>query len=82
MIVDVSKHIDSLKILPSVRNYHRYHSRIRSLPPVCLNWIGGVMDGVTSNTKVYGFEPRFGQTKDYKICICCFFFSLQVLIIC
>jgi hypothetical protein len=35
--------------------------------------IGGVMVSVlTSSTVDRGFKPRSGQTKDYKIGICCF----------
>ena len=35
--------------------------------------IGGVMVSVlASNAIDRGFEPRSGQTKDYKIGICCF----------
>jgi hypothetical protein len=35
--------------------------------------IGGVMFGVIASSVVYhGFEPQLGQTKDYKIGICCF----------
>ena len=35
--------------------------------------IGGVMVSVhASNAVDRGFEPRSGQTKDYKIGICCF----------
>ena len=31
------------------------------------------MVGVLVSSAVdHGFEPRSGQTKDYKICICCF----------
>ena len=38
-----------------------------------LNCIGGVMVSVLTSSAVYrGFEPRLGQTKDYKIGICCF----------
>ena len=37
------------------------------------NRIGGVMVCVlASNAVDRGFEPRSGQTKDYKIGICCF----------
>ena len=37
------------------------------------NRIGGVMLSVFSSDAIYrGFEPRSGQTKDYKIGICCF----------
>ena len=36
--------------------------------------IGGVMVNVLASSAVdRGFEPRWGQTKDYKIGICCFF---------
>ena len=28
---------------------------------------------LASNAVDRGFEPQSGQTKDYKICICCFF---------
>ena len=35
--------------------------------------IGGIMVGVLASSVVDGgFEPRSGQTKDYKIGICCF----------
>ena len=37
------------------------------------NRIGGVMVSVLASRVVgRGFEPRSGQTKDYKIGICCF----------
>ena len=37
------------------------------------NRIGGVMVSVIASSMVdRGFEPRSGQTKDYKIDICCF----------
>jgi hypothetical protein len=37
------------------------------------NRIGGVMVSVLASIAVdHGFEPRSGQTKDYKIGICCF----------
>ena len=37
------------------------------------NCIGGVMVSVLASSAVDGgFEPRSGQTKDYKIGICCF----------
>jgi hypothetical protein len=37
------------------------------------NRIGGVMVSVLASSAVdRGFEPRSGQTKDYKIGICCF----------
>jgi hypothetical protein len=39
-----------------------------------LNRIGGVMVGVLASSAVDpGFEPWLGQTKDYKIGMCCFF---------
>ena len=43
-------------------------------PCTCiLNRIGGVMVSVLASSVVdRGFEPRSGQTKDYKIGICCF----------
>ena len=37
------------------------------------NCIGGIMVSVFASSAVYrGFEPGSGQTKDYKIGICCF----------
>ena len=37
------------------------------------NRIGGVIVSVLASSAVdHGFEPRSGQTKDYKIDICCF----------
>ena len=42
------------------------------------NRIGGIMVSVlTSSVVDHGFEPRSGQTKDYKIGICCFSASTQ-----
>ena len=36
--------------------------------------IGGVMVSVLASSAVdRGLDPRSGQTKDYKIGICCFF---------
>ena len=38
-----------------------------------MNRIGCVMVSVLASSAVdNGFEPRSGQTKDYKIGICCF----------
>jgi hypothetical protein len=38
-----------------------------------LSPIGGVMVSVLASSVVdHGLEPRSGQTKDYKIGICCF----------
>jgi len=38
------------------------------------NRIGGVIVSVLASSEVdRGFEPQSGQTKDYKIGICCFF---------
>ena len=46
------------------------HSRFSHL---IINHIGGVMVSVLASSVVdRGFDPRSGQTKDYKIDICCF----------
>ena len=46
---------------------------IITLVQIHTNGISGVMVSVlTSSTVNRGFEPRSGQTKDYKIGICCF----------
>ena len=38
-----------------------------------INRIGGVMISVLASSAVdRGFEPPSGQTKDYKIGMCCF----------
>jgi hypothetical protein len=38
-----------------------------------VNHIGGVMVSLLASIEVdRGFEPRSGETKDYKIGICCF----------
>ena len=38
-----------------------------------LNRIGGIMVSVLPSSAIdCGFEPGLGQTKDYKIGICCF----------
>jgi hypothetical protein len=40
---------------------------------ILFNRIGGLMVSVLSSSVVdRGFEPRSGQTKDYKIVMCCF----------
>ena len=40
---------------------------------IFMNRISGVMVSVLASRVVdRGFEPRLGQTKDYKIGICCF----------
>ena len=40
---------------------------------ICLDCIGGVMVSMLASSVVdRGFDPRLGQTKDYKIVICCF----------
>ena len=40
---------------------------------IMVNRIGGVMVSVLASSAVdCGFESRLGQTKDYKIGICCF----------
>ena len=44
-----------------------------SLFPFILNRIGGVMVSASSSSAVYrGLESRSGQTKDYKMGMCCF----------
>ena len=44
-----------------------------SLIKIYSNRISGVMVSVLASSVVdRGFEPRSGQTKDYKISICCF----------
>ena len=41
--------------------------------PGIINRIGGVMASIFASSTVYrGFEPRSGQTKDYKFGINCF----------
>ncbi len=38
-----------------------------------INHIGGIMVSMLASSAVdRGFEPRSGQTKDYKIVFCCF----------
>ena len=40
---------------------------------ICLTRTGGVMVSVfVSSVEDSGFEPRSGQTEDYKIGMCCF----------
>ena len=37
------------------------------------NHMNGVMSSVFASSVVdYGFKPKLNQTKDYRICICCF----------
>jgi hypothetical protein len=46
---------------------------------VPMNRIGDVMDTVLAPSVIdRGFEPLSGQTKDYKIGICCFSLSTRV----
>jgi hypothetical protein len=46
---------------------------IGSSPPIIRNRISAVMVNMLASSEVaHGFEPRLGQTKDYKIGICCF----------
>jgi hypothetical protein len=47
--------------------------KVMYLLSIKVNRISGVMVSVLALSAVdCGFEPRSGQTKDYKICICCF----------
>ena len=47
--------------------------KVNDLSSVIHNRIGGVMVSVLASSVVdHGFEPRSGQTKDYKIGMCCF----------
>jgi hypothetical protein len=40
---------------------------------IIYNRIGGVMVSMLASSVVdSGFESQLGQSKDYKICICCF----------
>jgi hypothetical protein len=46
---------------------------VSSNPVMARNRIGGIMVNVLASSAVdHGFEPRLGQTKDYKIGICYF----------
>ena len=51
-----------------------YHSiKVSPIFIYSINRIGGVMDSVLVSSAVDRvFEPQLGQTKDYKIDICCF----------
>ena len=70
-----SKSIDSCRMLKlkkevlrfrSIREKKTFHRKGKRIDSV-------VMDSVIISTVVdRGFEPRPGQTKDYKMCICCF----------
>jgi hypothetical protein len=47
--------------------------KVNDLSSVIYNRISGVMVSVLASSVVdHGFEPRSGQTKDYKIGMCCF----------
>ena len=53
-------------LLPSYKRESPFYSHVE-------NRIGGVMVNVfVASVMNRGFEPRSGQTKDYKIDICCF----------
>jgi hypothetical protein len=56
-----------------VRSNDLTHWAIRAPPSYIGNRISGVMVSVLASSVVdRGFEPRSGQTKDYKTGICCF----------
>ena len=46
------------------------------LHPRCSNEVNGIdaamVSVLTSSAEDRGFEPRSGQTKDYRIGVCCF----------
>ena len=47
---------------------------INDLVLILMYCIGGVIVSVLASSAVdHGFDPRSGQTKNYKIGICCFF---------
>jgi hypothetical protein len=55
-----------------LRNWHRFESR-RLSESIIYNDISGVMVSVLASSAVARwFEHLSGQTKDYKIGICCF----------
>ena len=57
-----------------------FHLAIVLSVPSSVNLIGGVMVSVLASSVVdRGFEPRSGQTRDYKIGICCFSTKYVVL---
>ena len=58
--------------------YHTVTKYIRVVTSI--KSIGGVMVSVFASSALdRGFEPRSGQTKDYKIGICCFFAKHEAL---
>jgi hypothetical protein len=58
---------------PNVEEIPTTHMYIRNIFHRFCHRIGSVMVSVFVSSAVdREFEPRSGQTKDYKICICCF----------
>ena len=67
ILVTILLHLIGMYMINAIHYINYFSSKIQ------LNHIGGVMVSVLASSEVYfGFEPRSGQTKDYKICICCF----------
>ena len=61
-----------LEIISRYNVKHIMTLQIKAITSI-LNHIGGVMVSVlVSSAGDRGFEPRSGQTKDYRIGICCF----------
>jgi hypothetical protein len=61
-----------IKIVLPVEGSHMYHL-IKVDSPVEGNRIGGVMVSMLASSALdRGFEHRSGQTKDFKIGMCCF----------
>ena len=61
--------------LPFIFGEHitRYVNQLACFVILFLNRVGGVMVSVLASSAIdRGFEPRSGQTKHYKIGICCF----------
>ena len=55
---------------------HFYIILIQRFHELDINRIHGVMVSVLASSVIdRGFEPRSGQTKNYKICICCFWLA-------
>ena len=65
-------YIISYKLLYNLHNRRGILNKCYTI--VSINHVGGVMVSMLSSSAVYrGFEPQSGQTRDYKIGICCFF---------
>ena len=65
--------VTALMDLSMIIHFHLYVQLETHSVPIIMNCSGDVMVRVHASSAVdRGFNPRSGQTKDYRIGICCF----------